>query len=111
MGQVVQISVHGDPTQTSSHPYGPKVKAALDRWEADDTAKWDVIYDAGSETVFDARASVCEVRPAANTLQNVYVPTGPLPQPASKLSDELQWHEDVSALFEWVGMASLGSQR
>ena len=109
--KVVQISVHGDPSKANLHPYGPKVKAALERWEAGGSAKWDVIYHIDGDTPFDVRATMEKVQPTVTNLENIHTPSGPLPQLMSKAEDEERWNEDVSTVFEWVGMAFLGSQR
>ena len=66
---------------------------------------------AGPDTAPYKGAATHGVKPHASLLTDVYVPEPVLrPLPASA-EDKEDWDEEYSELFEWVGMACLGSQR
>jgi len=56
-----------------------------------------------------APEGVCEAKPELRTSASVQIPIPSLPARPKEDTDE--WNEQMSTLFEWVGMAGLGSQR
>lgn len=92
------------------------VRAALEKWDAE-RGPWKIIYHyeasipsalsrfVGEETV---------VKPTIRIHNAVHLPDFHVnPYPPAKEGDEAveSWNEEASALFEWIGMACLGSQR
>lgn len=53
---------------------------------------------------------ICEVQAQVQTHEDVRIPA-PVLSARPKGDDGEAWDEEVGALFEWVGMAALGSQR
>lgn len=81
------------------------MQAALEAWDTRcGAAPWDVVY-----AYIPRRASEMSpgeahsIQPVIEVLQNVHVAPGITGENASE--------EDLNELFEWVGMACLGSQR
>ncbi|TDL26716.1 hypothetical protein BD410DRAFT_531915 [Rickenella mellea] len=101
-------------------------KQAIERWEKQRFQNghngWDAIYHTTKPAALPfqrvehtSHSAVCEL----TVLNDINIPKTSIesppkmhkpPQPIDK--DMLQdWNDSVSALFEWVGMACLGSQR
>lgn len=87
-----------------------KQKASFKAWD-DERGPWDVIYHHSIESIPNDRSEsvVHVVQPVTRIARDVYLPPPQLPQ--SPPLDKEDWEEEVSAYFEWAGLASLGSQR
>ncbi|KAH8103482.1 ribonuclease P 40kDa subunit-domain-containing protein [Cristinia sonorae] len=97
-----------------SHPYSPKIKAAFEAWDQRH-GLWDVLFscDDSSSLPNPGDMELWEVKPRARELNQVRIPNMrdiPFPSGNPALDSE-EWGDEIGALFEWVGMASLGSQR
>ena len=85
------------------------MEAALKAWDVRrGAASWDVVYCDESDSVMYSRPEDARtVQPAINVLHNIHVPS------ALSSSEEggVENGDYLNELFEWVGMACLGSQR
>nr|GAT51716.1 predicted protein [Mycena chlorophos] len=113
------------PLQPSFHKdrIREKRNAALAAWDARRRAgmgTWQVAY-ASSDHLETSRiasslghaSSARQVKCSSSTLLNARVPNPTLelkPRPADRDGAE-DWDDEMSDLFEWVGMAALGAQR
>ncbi|KAI0769177.1 hypothetical protein BC629DRAFT_1442262 [Irpex lacteus] len=88
----------------------PKLQSSFKAWD-EQRGPWDVVYYLGSGITHlpDDNSEPRIIKPTTRSMQNVYIPPARLPQ--SPPLDKEEWEEGVEALFEWVGLASLGSQR
>lgn len=120
-----------DPATRKFHRYSSKVENALAGWDTEHEA-WHIFYYTqntgscfhcmtllvaphASPVDTDVKpyegAVAHEVKPLVSQMQDVYVPEPVLqPYPASEEVQE-DWVEECSDLFEWTGLACLGSQR
>ena len=87
-----------------------KLKASFKAWD-DERGPWDVIYHHSIDlpTNGESESVVHVVQPVTRIARNVHLPPPQLPQ--SPPLDKEDWEEEVSTYFEWVGLATLGSQR
>ena len=108
--------------------YGPKEAAALERWDKN-RGKWKIQYFLdGSMNVSGLRypcmlmpgsadydlPSDSMSRPVEKTIRkaaNVHIPDLERQRLSFDSCDQEGWEEPTSSLFEWVGMAVLGSPR
>jgi ribonucleases P/MRP protein subunit RPP40 len=108
---VIRISVRTQSPalkDETCHVVGEKVTKALDEWDSR-RGPWDVVYDTSG--VHDTNAQLHAVQPEVRIQQSVHVPRPKICQrPKDRLTAE-EWDEDVTELFEWVGLACLGSER
>jgi ribonuclease P/MRP protein subunit RPP40 len=111
---------------------GPKQKAALELYDKlrfeSGLDSWEVLYHCTKQGDFrtDFRGSCNSCR--ADVLQpehefiktqsqfasisDIHIPVPDLSPPPREDEDGTEdWNENISQLFEWVGMAGLGSQR
>ncbi|KZT07302.1 uncharacterized protein LAESUDRAFT_812290, partial [Laetiporus sulphureus 93-53] len=93
------------------HYLGPKQMQALRTWDAQ-RGPWRVVYYLNEETasIFD-RSTEHAMAPKTTNLSNIYVPALKLTPCPTDTEEREDWQEEVSTLFEWVGMACLGAQR
>lgn len=95
-----------------------KVKAALQAWD-ERRGPWDVVYTLENQVEAqsrDADAEIHQVQPLTHMMNDIYIPRPHLkPRPTTKQRGDAEaaedWDEEISELFEWAGMACLGSQR
>ena len=91
------------------HLYGAKVKVALEAWDQR-RGPWNVIF-CSLEHATDAAGTTKHILPSIRISQNVHIPKPDLsPRPKDANAAE-EWDENVAELFEWVGLACLGSER
>ncbi|KAI0766075.1 hypothetical protein BC629DRAFT_1596553 [Irpex lacteus] len=87
----------------------PKLKSSFKAWD-EQRGFWDVVYYRGSGIAHSPDGNLNSeariVKPTVRSMQNVYVPPARIPPVEGE-----DWDEAVEALFEWVGLASLGSPR
>ncbi len=83
------------------------MKNSFKAWD-EQRGPWDVVYYLGTGITHspDVNSEPRTVKPAMRSIPNVYITPARLPP-----VDEEDWEDEVEALFEWVGLASLGSQR
>ncbi|KAH9930345.1 ribonuclease P 40kDa subunit-domain-containing protein, partial [Fomitopsis serialis] len=104
--------VPDDPATRKVHRYGSKQQtalAALDEYHG----PWRILYHLRSTATAQPLDGSVEhvVKPTVSRTAHVYVPE-PALSPCPNSEDEIEdWNDDMSALFEWVAMACLGSQR
>ncbi|KDQ61504.1 hypothetical protein JAAARDRAFT_704816 [Jaapia argillacea MUCL 33604] len=92
---------------------GVRVKTALEAWDARrNTGGRDVLYSTSKPgfTAIESHA-VHTASPQIRTFSNIHVPTPSLSATLRQSDDPNAWKEDISSLFEWIGMACLGAQR
>lgn len=109
---IVRVSLHAQAPALANetvHVYGPKVQAALAAWDQRRGA-WNLIA-CGPANLAEAAGTPTQVQPAVRTLQNVFIPKPKLHARPKDPDAAEEWDEDVAALFEWVGLACLGSER
>ncbi|KAI0349558.1 hypothetical protein OH77DRAFT_1490615 [Trametes cingulata] len=94
--------------------YGPKEGDAIRRWD-NERGPWKVLFYCGISDTLPSGSTHNELTRTTQRRQNVHIP---LPQRDIILSQCSQsgdvaedWEERVSSLFEWIGMACLGSPR
>jgi len=91
------------------HPLGPKQKSLLEAWD-ERRGPWDIIYHV--EDPLHVGPSTREVQPQVQIVTDVKIPAATSIRACPSGTDEAEdWEEEVSNLFEWVGMACLGSER
>ncbi|PCH36316.1 hypothetical protein WOLCODRAFT_140331 [Wolfiporia cocos MD-104 SS10] len=115
---VISLSLAHDDSVTALAPLGvaplnKKQHAALADWDAR-RGPWRVLYtlQAGphANPLEDSLEHV--VSPTVTALPAIHLPTASLHARAPHDADaQTEWEEDISALFEWTGMACLHSQR
>ncbi|KAI0738501.1 ribonuclease P 40kDa subunit-domain-containing protein [Daedaleopsis nitida] len=112
---VIHISVRDARPNTAKWlTYGAKETTALHAWDAR-RGPWKIAYhlqDPGSDLPVNSVEHRLER--SERTRANVHIPVlkpSDLVLAGSEKEDVEEWEEKVSSLFEWVGMASLGSQR
>lgn len=109
---VVRVALHAQAPvlkNETCHVYGPKVKAALAAWD-ERRGPWDVVFCSHALPA-PPDSTVKHVKPMIRTLQNVHIAKPELrPRPKESSAAE-KWDEEVTELFEWVGLACLGSER
>ncbi|KAL0953968.1 hypothetical protein HGRIS_005128 [Hohenbuehelia grisea] len=96
-----------------------KRDSALQQWDLRRGRHWDVsLYQNNLVTLtvpsFITDTQIITSRPKIETMQNMRVPIPDLtPCPNRPANEEAKedWHTEMDEIFEWVGMASLGSQR
>jgi len=98
--------------QASSHVYGSKTKAALEAWDRR-RGPWDVIVSCDDPSkVPTVNETKREVTVQTRKFSHIRIPQRLLSiGPQAKVVDVEEWEEEASALFEWIGLACLGSQR
>ena len=115
---VIEISLQTDKDKSRN-----RWETALNVWDrrreqeygihGEGSGTWDVAYwceEAHSkdlEALLGCQVQVQDVVPTAGTLREVYTPGSDFVRNVYENKD----CEDTFALFEWVGMACLGSQR
>ncbi|KAG5654183.1 hypothetical protein H0H81_006565 [Sphagnurus paluster] len=136
LGKKLPFKAHADtyviriPLQRNAESTANRVrwKEALKLWDArresEGTGAWDVLYSSNDSNLPEpqvAEMHVQEVHCQARQFADVHVPTPTLRQhpilpqtttqqvPANEEIDD--WETEMVGLFEWVGMACLGSQR
>lgn len=109
-----------------------------DRREAQGLGKWDILYHISNgnrsmllsffeihpqvycaETLklqLEAAPTVLEVNPRCVVLQDIHVPKFEgerllRPSGDTTAEDVEDWHTEIAELFEWVGLACIGSDR
>ncbi|KAH9832613.1 ribonuclease P 40kDa subunit-domain-containing protein [Rhodofomes roseus] len=105
--------VPDDPATRKLHQYGPKQQAAITQWDADH-GLWNISYylrDAGPNSIPIGGSTEHVVRPSISRRAHVHVPEPTLCSCPNSEEEREDWDEEISALFEWVGMSCLGSQR
>ncbi|EPT03018.1 hypothetical protein FOMPIDRAFT_1028998 [Fomitopsis schrenkii] len=99
-----------DPATRKLHRYSSKQESALAAWDAE-LEPWHIFYYTGPNVKPFEGAVAHEVKPHVSQMPDVWVPEPVLqPYPTSE-EDKEDWTEECSELFEWTGMACLGSQR
>ncbi|EKM50618.1 uncharacterized protein PHACADRAFT_166302 [Phanerochaete carnosa HHB-10118-sp] len=109
---IVRISLHTQVPvlkDETCHAYGPKVKAAFQAWDQR-RDPWDVIFHS-PEQLTEASAATKRVKPTIRLSQNIHIPKSELYPRPNDASAAGEWDESVAELFEWVGLACLGSER
>ena len=102
------------------HAYGPKVKRALEAWDHR-RRPWDVVFHVSEHTT-EPPSRTRQVAPEVRTLRGVHIPKPNLrARPNSNNNNNgvsptdpdarTEWDDEVAELFEWVGLACLGSER
>lgn len=108
-----------------------------DRREAQGLGKWDILYHISNgnyqsyllfrihpqaycaeslKLQLEAAPTVLEVKPRCVVLQDIHVPKFEgerllRPSGDSTAEDVEDWHTEIAELFEWVGLACIGSDR
>lgn len=108
-------AVYADNDSSSKrHQLGPKQTSSLSSWDAE-RGPWQIFYcmDESSQNAVPLAGSVEHlVRPVIHRHTDMQVPDRTLRAfPHSGQLEIEDWEEEVSGLFEWVGMACLGAQR
>ncbi|KAI0738497.1 ribonuclease P 40kDa subunit-domain-containing protein [Daedaleopsis nitida] len=109
---VIHISVRDvRPNAAKWLTYGAKETAALRAWDAK-RGPWKIAYHL-QDPASDLPVNTVEHRleRSEKTRANVHIPVYKPSDLVLAGSEKEEWEEKVSSLFEWVGMASLGSQR
>ncbi|KAI0339594.1 hypothetical protein BDW22DRAFT_1361159 [Trametopsis cervina] len=90
----------------------PKLRTAFKTWD-ERRGRWDVVYDYDGPGMSDSHEAgqVHIMQPTVRIMQHIYVPVVSITQRPSSADEREDWVDEMSALFEWVGMACLGSQR
>jgi len=127
------IEIPLDPA-TQSVKNRERVKNALIEWDRRRGTGWNVLVSGGVSSFelasFIANRAIDDVEKLSSAFKDlesvsveckdrmmeaVHVPVPELskyPEPKGKNTEELEdWNMRTAALFEWVGMASLGAQR
>ncbi|OCH91514.1 hypothetical protein OBBRIDRAFT_753113 [Obba rivulosa] len=109
------IQMHDAANRAQWHRYNEKVKAALQAWDAW-RGSWNILYTFMEPEITNTLmpgSALRVIQPALRKTADVYVPLPNIrPCPQSTDKEQVQdWQEDMSALFEWTGMACLGAQR
>ncbi|TFK48568.1 hypothetical protein OE88DRAFT_1727809 [Heliocybe sulcata] len=92
-------------------------KSAFQAWDQrrqqDGVGEWDVLFSCSlAEHKLGQPHAIHPVRASVNRRLEVHIPRSSIPDRPSKDKDALEdWEEEISELFEWVGLACLGSQR
>ncbi|OJT11654.1 hypothetical protein TRAPUB_11827 [Trametes pubescens] len=112
---VFHISLRGSRPPADSMKtwlaYGPKEAAAIRRWDSRRGA-WKVLYQCDRVDVLMSGGIRHEVTRTTRKMDGVRIPDirrDVILHQGGGAADE--WEENISTLFEWAGMASLGSPR
>ncbi|KAI0688071.1 hypothetical protein BC835DRAFT_1308940 [Cytidiella melzeri] len=85
-----------------------KLKHSIESWDQR-RGLWEVVFHHEAKTnTNNLEGDRHEICPITRITRTAHIPT---PLLASHPQDKEDWEEEVSALFEWVGMACLGSER
>lgn len=86
------------------------MKAALEAWDRR-RGPWDVVFHA-PEAPTDGAWQVHRITAEARALRDVHTPKVSLcVRPSRDSSAMEEWDERAAELFEWLGLACLGSER
>ncbi len=110
--KVIRISLRTRATVAHDkycHMYGQKVQDVLEAWDMR-RESWNVLYHVSTEDV-DPTTELHIVQPVVRQMKTIHLPVPMISPRPTSLDLVEEWEEEVSSLFEWVGMACLGSQR
>jgi len=117
---VIHISLHEEAPESAKpaqkwHRLGPKQTAALREWDAR-RGPWKIMYnfqDSGQVATGPEGSAPRGIKSVVRKAYDVYIPDVRVrPRPRADEQDSADyWDEDMSSLFEWIGMAGLGAQR
>ncbi|EIW58568.1 uncharacterized protein TRAVEDRAFT_168163 [Trametes versicolor FP-101664 SS1] len=112
---VIHVSLRGSRPAADSMKtwlaYGPKEVAAIRRWDSH-RGPWKVLYYCDRVDVAMSGAIRHEMSRTIRKFDRVRIPDVRRDVILSHANDAAdEWEENISALFEWAGMASLGSPR
>ncbi|KAI0794451.1 hypothetical protein C8Q74DRAFT_1365901 [Fomes fomentarius] len=110
-------TTYGQTTQTAR--YGTKVAEALRAWDARRGGPWNVAFfltNLSSDVDLPLNTTIHQLERTVQTRPNTHIPTlnkaSLLIDSNTNTPEDIEdWEERVSSIFEWVGMAALGSQR
>ncbi|TFK83875.1 hypothetical protein K466DRAFT_589374 [Polyporus arcularius HHB13444] len=103
---------HGDMKKWAT--YGAKEAAILRAWD-ERRGPWKIMYHMQNpDSNRPAQSAPHQIEKTVFTRPHVHIPElarDDLLNESNRLDDLESWEDRVSSLFEWVGLASLGSQR
>ncbi|PSR78281.1 hypothetical protein PHLCEN_2v7477 [Hermanssonia centrifuga] len=85
------------------------IQDVLEAWDMR-RESWNVLYHVSTEDV-DPTTELHIVQPVVRQMKTIHLPVPMISPRPTSLDLVEEWEEEVSSLFEWVGMACLGSQR
>ncbi|KII85925.1 hypothetical protein PLICRDRAFT_115378, partial [Plicaturopsis crispa FD-325 SS-3] len=105
---------------TTSVTNRARVRTALEAWDKwrheEGLGPWKILYHCNEHSadtaVLDGQ-SLHRVQPEVRRYSSMRIPLPSFsPRPPPQNADALEdWHDTIHGLFEWAGMAALGSQR
>ncbi|KZT21602.1 hypothetical protein NEOLEDRAFT_1181608 [Neolentinus lepideus HHB14362 ss-1] len=127
VGTRLPFKLRGDPEQyVIRMPLQPnlqspknreRLKSAFQSWDRrrgeEGIGEWDILFNCSvAEHKLGHAHATLLVTPVVNRRTQVHIPTQSIPRHAPKDEDAAErWEEEMSELFEWVGLACMGSQR
>ncbi|KZT69339.1 hypothetical protein DAEQUDRAFT_669888, partial [Daedalea quercina L-15889] len=106
-------SIPDDIVTRKLHRYGPKQEASIASWDTE-RGPWHILYyieNFAPDWISFEGAVEHTVTPSVSHTLIAYVPEPVLPSSPTSEEEREDRNEYYSALFEWVGMACLGSTR
>lgn len=115
-----EFAIHIPLQDKSTGPFlTPHQQKAINAFDTTDLAsseqEWNIIFccngtDASTYQTLRSLTTIT-VTPEVDKMDNVHFPSSTRISRPQSIDDAIAWEEEVTALFEWVGMAALQSPR